>query len=179
MEYLKLEQTRSVLLADPNEEFRSMLRAAIERSEEFRVSVCVGNGAEALEAAQEEPPEIAVVEAVLPGLDGLTLLRRLRELDGDMKVIVASMFCSEDVIAAATDLGANLFLTKPFTAAALVERMSGLFRERAAPQEHNSWLRGQVTAVIHEIGVPAHIKGYQYLREAILIAVENMESSTP
>ena len=175
MEYLKLERVRSVLLADANEEFRSMIRASIERSEEFRVTVCVGNGAEALEAAREEPPEIAVVEAVLPGLDGLTLLRRLRELNRDMKVIVASMFCSDDVIAAATDLGANLFLTKPFTAAALLERMSGLFRERTAPEEHNAWLRNQVTSVIHEIGVPAHIKGYQYLREAILIAVENMD----
>ena len=175
MEQSRTDRKKSVLLAEPGEELRSILRTAIDRTEEFHVSVCVGDGKSAAEAAEQAVPDIAVIEAVMSGLDGLTLLRHLREKDPNMKVVMISMFCSSDLISAAADMGANLFLTKPFTPDALVERMQGLFRVRFLQEEHTMQLKNQVTAVIHEIGVPAHIKGYQYLREAILIAVENMD----
>ena len=170
-----MDMTKTVLLADSSEEFRTMLYKAILRTEDFRITGCVGNGLDALSAAEEQRPDLAVIDAVLPGMDGLTLLRRLREQNPDIKVIVSSAFTSDELISGASELGANLFLVKPFTLDALLERMRGLFRAKVTPEEHASQLRNRVSAVIHEIGVPAHIKGYQYLREAILIAVDNQD----
>ena len=86
-----------------------------------------------------------------------------------------SAFCADQVVSEAVTLGASYFLPKPCETDALLDRMHSIFGQPAAPEEHASSLKNQVTAVIHEIGVPAHIKGYQYLREAIMIAVDDME----
>ena len=166
---------RTVLLADANEEFRAMICQALERSEDFTVIASVGNGAEALEAIRTRKPDVAVMDAVLPGMDGLGILRRLREQENAVKVVLVSAFCSEAVQAEGMALGASYFLPKPFTVEALLERLRSLFRTADAPQEHGAQMKNLVTSVIHEIGVPAHIKGYQYLREAILIAVDDMD----
>ena len=170
-----METGRTVLLADANEEFRTMLRNAIEQEEGYRVVGSVGNGEEALSLLESREPDLAVMDTALPGMDGLAILRRLKEAGSPVKVILASAFFRDAVVAQAAELGACYFLPKPFAVPALLERMEGLFLSDAAPEDHGAERKNLVTAVIHEIGVPAHIKGYQYLREAILIAVEDME----
>ncbi|MBR3569385.1 MAG: sporulation transcription factor Spo0A [Oscillibacter sp.] len=171
-----MNQVKTVLLADGNTEFRSMLRDAIDKSGEFRVSASVGSGTEALDAFSAKVPDIVVMDAVLPGKEGLSLLRALRERENSLKAVVYSAFCSDATLTEARELGASYFLSKPFEAETLLERMRAAFRPFSpARTNHDSQLRNVVTAIIHEIGVPAHIKGYQYLREAILMAVEDMD----
>lgn len=135
-----------------------------------------GGGLEALQLIEQEKPDLVVMDAVLPGLDGLSVLRRIREQGVcSPKVILLSAFCGDRVLAEAGELGVSYFLPKPCEMDALLERMHAVFVEcRATPAEDGA-LKNLVTAVIHEIGVPAHIKGYQYLREAIMIAVGDME----
>ena len=72
-------------------------------------------------------------------------------------------------------LGVSYFLPKPCETATLLDQMCNVFSQPVTPEERTSALKNLVTSVIHEIGVPAHIKGYQYLREAIMIAVDDME----
>jgi len=164
---------RTILLADANEEFRSLLRAALENSEEFAVVGDTGDGAEALRMLQQLQPELAVIDLVLPGVDGTGILRQLQ--GGRTRVIVLSAFCTDRVVAEAMALGAVYFLPKPCETGALLERLHAVFGQSEAPEEGMAALKNQVTSIIHEIGVPAHIKGYQYLREAIIIAVNDME----
>ena len=164
---------RTVLLADANEEFRTLVRKIIDETEEFSVVGSVGDGTEALRLAREEAPDLILMDVVLPGLDGFGVLKQLREQEGKVpKVILISAFCSDSVVSEAVDLGASYFLTKPVEENALLDRMRALFSRGAPVEEHPAELKNLVTSVIHEIGVPAHIKGYQYLREAIMIAVE-------
>ena len=137
---------RTVLLADANEEFRTLVRKIIDETEEFSVVGSVGYGTEALRLAREEAPDLLI-----------------------------SAFCSDSVVSEAVDLGASYFLTKPVEENALLDRMRALFSRGAPVEEHPAELKNLVTSVIHEIGVPAHIKGYQYLREAIMIAVDDMD----
>ena len=171
-----MDDRRTVLLADANEEFRGMLREAIEKTEEFTVVGSTGDGMEALQLSSQCRPELLVMDVVLPGLDGLGVLRQLKgQGTGQPKVILLSAFCTDQVVSEAMTLGASYFLPKPCEMEALLDRMRGAFGQPAVPEEHASSLKNQVTAVIHEIGVPAHIKGYQYLREAIIIAVDDME----
>ncbi len=171
-----MDNRRTVLLADANEEFRTMLRDAIEKTEEFTVVGSVGNGTEALQSMERRQADLVVLDVVLPGLDGLGVLKQMRTWEGvKPKVIMLSAFCEEQVVAEAMSLGASYFLPKPCEPEALMDRMRAVFQRQATPEEHAAVLKNLVTDVIHEIGVPAHIKGYQYLREAIIITVNDMD----
>ena len=170
-----MEIRRNVLLADANEEFRTMLREEIEKSENFAVVGSTGNGLEALELASRCQPDLLVMDVVLPGQDGLSVLRQLKANGAAPKVILLSAFCGDQVVTEARDLGVSYFLPKPCETSALLERMRAVFGQSVTAEEHAASLKNMVTSVIHEIGVPAHINGYQYLREAIMITVEDMD----
>ncbi len=161
----------NIMLADADEEAREMLRAALEDTGRFAVVASTGDGNEALALAGEVKPDILVLDMVLPGLDGLSVLSRLK---GDITVVMTSAFVKQDIIAQAGELGAALFLRKPYTDVALAENLLRL-AEKADVRVHTPGLEELVTSIIHEVGVPAHIKGYQYVREAIMITVENMD----
>ena len=169
-------ERRKVLLIDGNEEFRSMIQEEIEGSSEFCVMASVGSGTEALSLVEESVPDLIVTDVILPGLDGFSLMKRLREQVGrEIHVIFLSAFCGDQAVKEAMELGASYFLSKPCMADALLDRMHAAFQESREESYHPAELKNLVTSVIHEIGVPAHIKGYQYLREAIMIAVEDMD----
>ena len=170
-----MDVRRTVLLADANEEFRTLVRGIIDETEEFTVVGSVGDGAEALRLARQEAPDLLLMDVLLPGLDGFGVLKQLRELERPPKVILISAFCRDSVVSEAVELGASYFLTKPVEQNALLDRMRALFGREPAAEEPPAELKNLVTSVIHEIGVPAHIKGYQYLREAIMIAVDDMD----
>ena len=171
-----MDNRKRVFLADANEEFRTMLQEAIDGDEAFTVIGAVGDGAEALRRIRQEKPDLVVMDTVLPGLDGLGIMKELELREGQPpQVLLLSAFCNERVVAEARDLGAYYFLTKPCTAEALLERMHAAVGRAPEPVQSPAELKNLVTSIIHEIGVPAHIKGYQYLREAIIITVGNME----
>jgi len=171
-----MDNKRTVLLADANEEFRVMLQEAIELAGEFTVAASTGDGQEALRLIGEKEPDLLLTEVALPGLDGLRLLQTLKDRGGYMpKTIIVSAFCGSQVLADAEKLGVSYYLPKPCEPSAVTERMQSVFETPSAPELRLHALKNTVTAVIHEIGVPAHIKGYQYLREAIIIAVNDME----
>ena len=112
-----------------------------------------------------------LTDTLLPGLDGLGLLRRIR--GKGTRTIVITSAVMDNTVQQARQAGAYAFLPKPADNKSLLEHITGA----AAPPDEQSTpqLEGMVTAIIHEIGVPAHIKGYQYLREAIILTVENMD----
>ena len=119
-----MDNRKRVFLADANEEFRTMLQEAIDGDEAFTVIGAVGDGAEALRRIRQEKPDLVVMDTVLPGLDGLGVMKELELREGQPpQVLLLSAFCNERVVAEARDLGAYYFLTKPCTAEALLERM--------------------------------------------------------
>lgn len=168
-----MEKRSKVILADANEDFRSFLREAIEKTDEFTVVGSTGDGLETLRICEEQHPDLLLMDVVLPGLDGFGVMKQLPR-QGGPQVILISAFCSDKTVAEAMELGAFYFLTKPCEENSLLDRMRSAMR---APEEcdHSAELKNMVTSIIHEIGVPAHIKGYQYLREAIMIAVDDMD----
>ncbi len=170
-----MDNRKTVLLADANEEIRSTLREEIEKTEVFTVVGSTGDGTEALQILEQCRPDIAVLDLILPGTDGVQILRQLKEREERTRAIVLSAFCTDQVVAESMSLGAAYFLPKPCEAGTLLDRMQAVLGPAAAPEEQETTLKNRVTSVIHEIGVPAHIKGYQYLREAIMIAVGDME----
>ena len=165
----------SVLLADTNEEFRNQLQKRLDDTETFRVVGSTGDGAEALRLIGREVPQMVVMDLVLPGLDGMTLLRRLNELELRPKTVVVSSFCTDRVVTEACELNVSYFLPKPCEEETLMQKLHQLTEEENPRLTDAERLQGEVTAMLHEIGVPAHIKGYQYVREAIVLTVQNMD----
>ncbi|MBQ8852302.1 MAG: sporulation transcription factor Spo0A [Oscillibacter sp.] len=166
---------KTVLLADANEEFRSMLRESIEKDGDFTVVGSASNGMEALGLLESLRPDVAVLDLVLPGLDGLAILEKLRGSGLETKMVLCSAFYTDQTLAHAAELGASFFLPKPFTMEALLDRLHNLFSWAEPKAEPDIDLKDMVTEIIHDVGVPAHIKGYQYLRYAIILAVNDME----
>jgi len=168
-----MERNISVILGEPNEEYRAMLTEAIAQTQEFSVTGSAGDGQAVLELITRLHTDLLIMDPILPGLDGLSVISRLEE-ERRPKIIFLSSFYSQEIVETASALGVAYYLTKPCETAALLERMRELTGQRKQGL-HAPDLEGRVTAIIHEVGVPAHIKGYQYVREAILIAVENMD----
>ena len=167
-----MDQRKLVLLADAGEEFRTLMREEIEKTGEFTVETA-RDGNEVLKKVEEKAPDLLVMDVMLAGLDGISVLRQLQKKDDLPMTILTSGFVSDRMLAEASELRAAYFLPKPFETETLLDKMRGLFLQ--APKEAAPTLKTMVTSVIHEIGVPAHIKGYQYLREAIMITVRDMD----
>ena len=170
-----MDTRKTVLLADANEEFRAMLRSAIEETGEFTVVGTTGDGGEAYRMILQMQPEIVVMDPILPNMDGCSVLRKLDLAKSRMNVIVVSGFLTNDLAGEMMEVGAKFFFLKPVNLESLLDRMHTVLARPAEEQPREVVLKNMVTNVIHEIGVPAHIKGYQYLREAIMIAVDDMD----
>ena len=171
------EKMRS-LLADDDTEFCARMSAVLDSADDFELVGIAENGEKALSAVKELRPDVLIIELLLPVMDGMSVLSRLHEQDGPHPaVMVFSAFASPQIGAECAALGVDLFLRKPMEPQAVCERLR-LWRTgqlRAVKAEESMALELRVTEVIHQVGVPAHIKGYQYLREGIILTVRNME----
>ncbi|MBQ7143575.1 MAG: sporulation transcription factor Spo0A [Oscillospiraceae bacterium] len=179
-----METKIKVMLADASEEFRLLLGQSIREQEDMELVASAGDGLEALRLLRETKPDVLLTDLLLPGIDGLELLRRLDESGASPATIVVSAFFNDKMIAETVGLGVYYFIPKPCDLGALLSRVRQSMELPAAwdPDDaERRWtadeteLEKTVTDVIHEIGVPAHIKGYQYLREAIIITIHDMD----
>lgn len=174
-----MNEKMRILLADDDTEFCARMSAVLDSADDFELVGIAENGEKALSAVNELRPDVLIIELMLPVMDGMSVLSRLHEQDGPHPaVMVFSAFASPQIGAECAALGVDLFLRKPMEPQAVCERLR-LWRTgqlRAVKAEESMALELRVTEVIHQVGVPAHIKGYQYLREAIMMAVEDIES---
>jgi len=172
-----------ILIADSGEDFYKLLLERVKSEDDFKLVGKASNGEDAVQMAVELDVDILLIDVVLPKVDGLSVLERLNRMSRRPSVIITSNFSNEHVVAEAASLGASYFMAKPCDMDALFSRIRQITSRGRPQSESRSTHRSQreqsleslVTEVIHEIGVPAHIKGYQYLREAIILSVNNME----
>ncbi|MBN8208204.1 sporulation transcription factor Spo0A [Bacillus sp. NTK071] len=181
-------QKIKVCLADDNRELVNLIEEYMSRQEDMEVVGTASNGQECLEVLEDEEPDVLVLDIIMPHLDGLAVLERLREMNYTCSVIMLTAFGQEDVTKKAVDLGASYFILKPFdmdNLASHVRQVSGkktTFTNSSSssykrqPRDNRPRnLDASITSIIHEIGVPAHIKGYMYLREAITMVYNDIE----
>jgi len=170
----------TVMIADNAEEFCSSLIALLHREGRFQVVGTAGDGEQAIRMVTESKPDILVLDLMLPKQDGLAVLKAISAMEKRPAVLATSRFITDYVASAAANFGVRYLMLKPCDMTALVDRLEEI---RGGENQKISTNRGSVqsnietlvTGIIHEIGVPAHIKGYQYLREAIIIAVNDMD----
>jgi two-component system response regulator (stage 0 sporulation protein A) len=172
-----MEKRTTVLIADGSEDFCAQLSAALQNGG-YQVIGTAIDGNSAIEQLKAVLPEVLVLDLMLPKADGLAVLNSLPR-EKRPRVLLLSALATDYVASAAAAAGADYLMLKPCRAQTVAIRVGEILEaERSAAKKRQSQepdIETLVTNVIHEIGVPAHIKGYQYLREAIIIAVGDME----
>ena len=187
----------SVIIADDNKEFCSILNDYLLNQKDIVVTGIAKDGREALTLIEEKKPDLVVLDIIMPHLDGLGVLERLNSMDLDKfpRIVVLSAVGQDKITQRAITLGADYYVVKPFDMDIFTKRIRDMFNDTIGNNEpvkkqvamtatemiSTSNNRGpvdletEITNIIHEIGVPAHIKGYMYLREAITMVVNDME----
>ena len=172
-----METMTRVLIADADADFRRLFAEILNHEKHTECVGSTDNGAEALALVEELKPDLLVLDLALPELDGIEILRRLPEVCPTTKTVVVSAMYRGEIVGQCSALGADNFVPKPCDIDVLLERVRMIAEAKSeavfTPMDVN--LEALVTDMIHEIGVPAHIKGYQYLREAIMLAVNDMD----
>ena len=175
-----MENRVKILIADGNDEFCGHLKQTLERSGGYEVVGIADDGEKALALLSSEQPDVLVLDLLLSKADGISILKQAHSMEKQPVALVLSGFMTEYVGNMAVSLGVQYFMAKPCDFELVAERI----REIVATEQQARAMTARkgeinieamVTSIIHEIGVPAHIKGYQYLREAIMIAVNDMD----
>ena len=190
------ESKITVLIADDNKEFCNILNDYLLNQRDIVVTGIAKDGLEALELIEKKKPDLVVLDIIMPHLDGLGVLERLNtmNLNPMPRIIVLSAVGQDKITQRAITLGADYYVVKPFDMDVFTNRIRQMFNntissdttKKSMPFMDNSNIKtenkrepidleSEITNIIHEIGVPAHIKGYMYLREAITMVVNDME----
>lgn len=185
----------SVVIADDNKEFCNILNDYLLNQRDIVVTGVAKDGIEALKLIQEKKPDLLVLDIIMPHLDGLGVLEKINtmNLDPIPRIIVLSAVGQDKITQRAITLGADYYVVKPFDMDIFTKRIRQMFNDTISSSDQRKTvqsvsyesiklnrnepidLESEITAIIHEIGVPAHIKGYMYLREAISMVVNDIE----
>lgn len=178
-----------VLVADDNQEFCGIIKDYFSGQDDFEVVAICSNGTEVLDEIKKNEVEVLILDLIMPYMDGIGVLENLNqmEIDPRPKVIILTAFGQENITQKAVQLGADYYILKPFNLQVLGDRVKQVARDIkpgridnrssmtiSSPAVHPKNMEVEVTRVIHEIGVPAHVKGYQYLRDAIMLVVDEI-----
>lgn len=186
---LLAEKKIKILIADDNKEFCEIVGDYLSRENDIDLVGTANDGFEALELIKETNPDVVVLDIIMPHLDGLGVLEKLNTLEIEKmpNIVVLSAVGQDKITQRALALGADYYIVKPFDMQIFIKRIRQMMdnniiqvEKRRKNQPENFFTEGQsldveITNIIHEIGVPAHIKGYLYLREAIKTVVNDIE----
>lgn len=196
------QRSINVLIADDNKEFCNILSDYFLSQKDINVVGVAKDGVEVLELIEQTNPDLVVLDIIMPHLDGLGVLERLNTMNLNLmpRIIILSAVGQDKITQRAISLGADYYVVKPFDMDVLSNRIRDMFNNSissdtvrktpvtnttsssslmmdAKPKSNSGSmdLESEITNIIHEIGVPAHIKGYMYLREAITLVVNDIE----
>lgn len=192
-----MKEKISILVADDNQEFTRTLSNYINTQEDMEVIGIAKDGNEAINLIPTINPDIVLLDVIMPQLDGLGVLEKISTMNCQKPIFIMLSAVGQDKITQkAITLGAEYYVVKPFDIELLIKRIREI-KFFKPEQQNNTFitrdskkmyidvdvskvgtdrnLEALVTNLIHEVGVPAHIKGYQYLREAIIMVVKDID----
>lgn len=182
----------NVAIADDNEKMVNLLKGILAEDKEIEVVGAASDGVSAVNLIQEKAPDVVLLDLIMPKLDGIGVMEKIKYSGNEGHTpafIVVTAIGQDTITESAFAAGADYYLMKPFDAEILLSRVKSIQRSESSKKEESTRvslktereiykernLEADVTNIIHEIGVPAHIKGYQYLRDAIMMSVDDGE----
>ncbi|MBQ9298926.1 MAG: sporulation transcription factor Spo0A [Clostridia bacterium] len=174
-----------ILITDDNDEIRASLRAYLESQEDMAVAGEAANGSDALRLLNEKQVDVLLLDMIMPQLDGFGVLEQIQLLPAENRprVIALTALSREDFIHRALRLGVDYYMVKPADMQAIAARIRDAARQQdivsADPLPFPVTTRSvddRLSNIFLSLGIPAHIKGYQFLREAVKLVLENPDS---
>ena len=179
----------NVAIADDNQKILDVLENIISMDKELNLVGKAKNGEEMCQIIKDRQPDVVLLDLIMPKMDGLTVMEQVNQDNSVNKrpyFIVITAVGQERITEDAFNKGANYYVMKPFNNEVLLDRIKSvrkMFRNYEKKTEDGRLegtargedLENRVTNMLHEIGIPAHIKGYHYLRDAIIMAVKDMD----
>lgn len=191
-----------VLIADDSLDFATLMKQNLEFNDAIEVVGIAKDGLEAIEMTKQLQPDVLVLDIIMPNLDGIGVVEKLNAENIDVKIIMLSAILSsgkqEKLTSILISLGVDYLMAKPFDIKSLVNRIiqisnndNGLATQtNTSKQEIFSFVNqsnketvneesfeSKITSIMHSVGIPAKVKGYSYIREAILLSIENTNSN--
>lgn len=167
-----------LLVIDDNKELVSMITEYFSKHAEIEVVMEAHDGVEGLDLIEKKRDcyDIIILDLIMPNRDGISVLEAMRKKNIDQKVIVLTSYNTPDMIRKVSELGVNYYILKPFELSELEKRVMEItegvgYHSRSIDLHHNN-LQISTTKILHELGVPSHIKGYQYIRDGIMMLYE-------
>lgn len=182
-----------ILLADDNKDFIDLVSSHLGKVDDMQVIATAHDGVEAYQKVLLNKPDVIILDGIMPRLDGLGVMEKLSQNSNGQAIpasIMLSAMSQDKITQKAMELGIDYYMAKPFDMESLVMRIRQVYNEKNNKSYNNKGfsnkgfggygrdevnLETRVTNILHEIGVPAHIRGYHYMREAIIMAVHNID----
>ena len=181
---MKKEDNRSnkivrVLAVDDNESLIGMLEEYFKDHEKIKIVNHAYNGLDAIKVIEENKDnfDVLLLDLIMPKKDGIYVLEELKKKNITKNIIVESSYNSQDVIRKVSEYGVNYYILKPFELLDLEKRILEVFKQLDSKSInlYKNNLEISITRMLHELGMPSHIKGYQYIREGIIMIYNNPE----
>ena len=184
----------SIGVADDNKDYCDLISDYFSGNKEIEISFVANDGIKTIDSIKKNKPEVLILDMVMPRLDGVGVLEEMNSMEMDLypKIIVLSAVGQEAFTKKAISLGADYYLVKPLDMKLLEKRIRQVSGKEQSAKDNNKLnmskgiinpdknnatdLEVEITNIIHEVGVPAHIKGYQYIRDAITMVIEDMDA---
>lgn len=170
-----------ILMIDDNIQLIEAVKEYLTNNQNMELVYEAYNGQEGIELIEKEKDhfDIIILDLIMPVKDGLYVLEEMKERNIDKNVIVATSYNAMDVIRQVSEYGVNYYVLKPFDLEDLEKKILNLanreYENKSIDYQKNN-LQLSITKILHELGIPSHIKGYQYIREGIGILYERPET---
>ena len=174
----------NVAIADDNERILEILSELISNDKDLTLVGKASNGEEMYQIIKTKEPDVVLLDLIMPKMDGMSVMEAVRK-NGEIKktpqFIVITAVGQEKITEDAFRRGASYYMMKPFQNDMVINQIKYIQSNKTTqtmPQVlcgQEESLEDRVTSMIHEIGIPAHIKGYHYLRDSILMAIDDMD----
>jgi len=174
--------TNKLVILESNEDFAREMKQYISENTELEICGVSDDGIKGFELIKGFKPQVVIVSLILKGIDGITVLDKIKESGLKTTIIVTGNFANEDIISSVMSKGAKYYLIKPVSPKIIVERISEFLKEDFSLSKNSGYIREKksgatlderISNIFISIGIPPHIKGYNYLREGIKYTVEN------
>lgn len=163
------------IIIDDNSMVVNNLKAHFSANESIKVVATFTNGEEALNYLINHQAEVELIlmDILIPGLDGIGLLDELKKRNITKKIIVLSGYKDETIIKECSNYNVSYYIIKPFSILALEKRIKDIFNTRASNTRYSENIDLEISQILHNLGIPSHIRGYKYIREGIMIIYNN------
>ena len=175
-----MSKTR-LLVIDDNKDLVSMIKEYFKNHNDIMVSLDANDGVEGLKLIEKrgEDYDVIILDLIMPNKDGISVLETMRKKNMSKRVIVLTSYNNPEIIRRVSELGVNYYILKPFELSELEKRVmelsEGISYDSKTVDLHHNNLQISTTKILHELGVPSHIKGYLYIREGIMMLYERPE----